>query len=78
MVGNSDPEIRSFGAILGTLVGLIAKEVGAAVAIVGGLWAGFACLNRAEHLLIPEWPLYLVSGGIFIAVLTCCRWRTRG
>lgn len=78
MAADSDPEIRSFGAVLGALVGLIVKEAGAAVAIVGGLWTAFACLFRAERTLAPEWPLYLASGGIFVAVLVCCRWFPRG
>ncbi|MDB5345786.1 MAG: hypothetical protein JWP89_4163 [Schlesneria sp.] len=64
--------------VLGMLTGLIVGEVGAAVAIIGGLWSAFACLNRASLISqTDQWKFYLVAGGLFVAILAICRLTRR-
>ena len=65
---------NSPASALGMLVGLLARELGAAVAVIGGLTTGFCCLN-ASVPLDDRWKIYLIAGGIFVAVLVACRWR---
>jgi hypothetical protein len=64
--------------VLGMLTALIVGEVGAAVAIIGGLWSAFACLNRASQISPnDQWKFHLVAGGLFVAILAICRLTRR-
>ena len=68
----------SVGSTLGMIVGLIAGDVGAAIGVIGALWAAFSCMNGAVR--VPpdsQWPMYLVSCGTFVALVFACRWRRR-
>lgn len=76
MPENGDREPHSFAGGLGGLVALITHELGAAVAVVLALWTGFNAALAAERARDP-WPLYLVSGVIFVGVAAVCRWRGR-
>jgi hypothetical protein len=67
----------TFASALGSLLALITRDLGAAVAMVGGLWAGFASIAAAHRSSNPPWPLYLIGGAIFVALLVVCRWRGR-
>jgi hypothetical protein len=71
-----DSPAGGFGGLLGSIIGLIIREVGAAVAVVGGLWAGYAAIAAAQRSSNYPWPLYLVGGGIFVAIVIVCRWRS--
>ncbi|HEY4259888.1 MAG TPA: hypothetical protein VGM98_07005 [Schlesneria sp.] len=60
--------------VLGMLTALIVGEIGAAVAIIGGLSTAFACLNRASYgSPNDQWKFYLAAGGLFLAILAICR-----
>ena len=67
----------TFASALGSMVALITRDLGAAVAMVGGLWAGFATIAAAQRSTNSPWPLYLIGGAIFVALLVVCRWRGR-
>lgn len=75
----NDPESPSasysIGALIG-LVGLIACKLGMATAVIGALWAGYTTIAAANRLRDDPW-LYLVGGGIFVAVAVVCRWLGR-
>ena len=75
------PEQRrdTAGSVLGGLAFLITHEIGAAVAVIGGLYTGFKTLAAAERLSVNSWSwsLYLIAGGTFIALAAVCRWRPR-
>lgn len=65
-------------SVLGMLTALIVGELGAAMAIIGGLWSAFSCLNRANHISLNEqWKYYLIAGGLFVAILAICRLTRR-
>ena len=63
------------GALIG-LVGLVTHELGAPIAVIGALWAGYMAIDAAIRVRDNPW-LYLVGGGIFVAVAVVCRWRGR-
>jgi hypothetical protein len=77
MAENSAENKGSFAVGIGAFVGLIARDVGGAAAVVAGLWAGILCVKKAAESPSPEWPLFLIGGGIFVALATVCRWRGR-
>lgn len=78
MVSKPNPDEDSPATVLGMLTGLIVGEVGAALATIGGLWSAFACMTQASQLPRSEqWKFYLVSGGLFVAILTVCRLTRR-
>ena len=76
MADDSEYPGGSFARGLGALVSLVAGELGAAVAVIGSLWAGYMTIAAANRLRDDPW-LYLVGGGIFVAVAVVCRWRGR-
>jgi hypothetical protein len=78
MAEGADQSKGSFATGLGGLFGLLARELGAAVAVIGGLWAGYTTIAAAERSVDHPWPLYLVGGGVFVALVIACRWRGRG
>lgn len=57
---------------------LITRELGGAVAVLGGLYTGFVVISAANRIHSSDaWPLYLISGGIFVSVALVCRWNPR-
>jgi len=68
----------SFASAVGTMMVLITHELGAAAGVIGALCAANSAViagwNTKPEL---QWPLYLVGGGLFIAVAVVCRWRGR-
>ena len=75
VVETSDGDRGSFAGAIGVLVGLLARELGSAAAVVAGLWAGIVCVNKAAEARSPEWPLFLVGGAILVALTAVCQWR---
>lgn len=65
-------------SVLGMLTALIIGEIGAAVAIIGGLCSAFSCFNCASRVSPnDQWKFYLVSGGLFVTILAICRLTRR-
>lgn len=70
----------SAAKLLGMFFGLATGGLGSAVAVVGGLWTAFSCLNYVHHFAVPpsdRWKYYLIAGGLFVAILVACRWPRR-
>ena len=77
MANSVEPPRNSFANALGGLVSLIVRDLGAAIAVAGGLWAGYATIAQAERSRDGSWAGYLVGGSIFVAIAVVCRWRGR-
>lgn len=66
--------------VLGMFLGLATGGLGSAMAVMGGLWTAFACLNQAIHPAVSQhdkWKYFLIAGGTFVAILAVCRWPRR-
>ena len=69
-----DLDIRRDNPSLAWLVGgliPIVIGVGRALAVVGALITGFACLGKTGPPI--DWPYYAVAGATFSAVALACR-----
>jgi hypothetical protein len=60
----------SLGWLLGALIPIVIA-LGRAVAVVGALIVGFACLGRGGGG--ADWHFYAVAGAVFCALAFICR-----
>jgi hypothetical protein len=78
MASSAEQSKGWFTNSLGALIVLVEHDLGAAVGVVGSLWAGFTTIAAAQRSPDHAWPLYLVGGTVFVALAVVCRWRGRG
>jgi hypothetical protein len=63
----------SFFRSLGELFGILARDLGRALAVLGGLWTGFHCASKASDANANDWLLFSVAGAIFVSLAFVCR-----
>jgi len=68
-------ETPSFFRTLGEFFGLLAGDLGRAIAIFGGLWVGFLCISKAQEHRVNDWVYLTIAGGVFLCLILLCRKR---
>jgi hypothetical protein len=73
MAEKPDDTKPSFFRALGQLAEVLASDLGRAIAVVGGLVAGFLSISKAQQTATNDWALLGVAGAIFVALAFVCR-----
>ena len=76
MANDSKHSRGTYASDIDALIGLVTHELGAPIAVIVALGAGYVAVDAAIRIKVDPW-LYLVGGGIFMTVAVVCRWRGR-